>query len=151
MSLLDCVCCRRHGLRTAICWDSADESSPIFLTYACLLERVEEIRTALRTNCNIISHSYDFATLPVPQLGKTGTLNGASRSFPPIAIYGKSCPEVVCALLGVMSVPVAYMPVDFGHPTISRWSNLRMCGVQTVLIEISLFSVSSVPLMVIST
>lgn len=63
-----------------------------------------------------------------------------SRS--PVAIYGRSCPEVVCALLGVMSLPAPYMPLDLSQPVASRWSTMQECGVRIVLIELSLFSVS---------
>ena len=63
-----------------------------------------------------------------------------SRS--PVAIYGRSCPEVVCALLGVMNLPAPYMPLDLSQPLIGRWSTMQEYGVHIVLIELSLFSVS---------
>lgn len=64
------------------------------------------------------------------------------QSLSPVAIYGRSCPEVVCALLGVMSLPAPYVPLDLGQPVASRWSAMQGCGVCVVLVELSLFTVS---------
>ena len=64
------------------------------------------------------------------------------RGPSPVAIYSRSCPEVVCALVGVMSTPAPYMPLDLAQPLANRWSTMQECGVRLVLIELSLFSVS---------
>ena len=129
MSLLDCVCCSRHGLRIATCWDSPDETSPTFLTYSNLLERAKKVCDALR---RVRRSSGDVTTGPSVD----------ARLPPPIAIYGRSCPEIVCALLGVMSSGAPYMPLALGQSSVSRWGTLHRCGVHTLLIELSLFNVS---------
>ena len=135
MSLFDCICCCRHHLRTAVCWDSPDEPSAIrFLTYSCLFERADAVCTKLRSFSS--TQSMTDSSLS----GSDITDWQPSRS--PVAIYGRSCPEVVCALLGVMSLPAPYMPLDLSQPVSSRWSTMQEYGVHIVLIELSLFSVS---------
>jgi acyl-CoA synthetase (AMP-forming)/AMP-acid ligase II len=126
MSLLDCICCCRHHLRTAVCWDSPDESSSRFLTYSFLFEQADVVCTTLR------SFSQSMTDIASQEDGQS----------PPVAIYGRSCPEVLCALLGVMSLPAPYMPLDLSQPVVNRWSTMQECGVRIVLIELSLFSVS---------
>ena len=66
------------------------------------------------------------------------------RQSSPVAIYGRSSPEVVCAVLGVMSLPAPYMPLDLGQPALSRWCTMQECGVHIVLIELSVFSVRNI-------
>lgn len=129
MALLDFICCFRHHLRTAVCWDSIDESSPRFLTYSCLVERTDTVCRTLRSFFNFIHP-------------RTNHASQEDRQPSPVAIYGRSCPEILCALLGVMSLPAPYMPLDLGRPVVSRWSTMQGCGVCVVLIELSLFSVS---------
>ena len=132
MSLLDCVCCCRHHLRTAVCWDDPTESSARFLTYSCLIERADAVCTALRhvRSVSLINHDDSVAS------------SQEDRGPSPVAIYSRSCPEVVCALVGVMSTPAPYMPLDLAQPLANRWSTMQECGVRLVLIELSLFSVS---------
>ena len=128
MALLHCICCCRHRLRTAVCWDSPDESSPRFLTYSCLVERATDI-------CRTLRSSYFIPTAD-------HAASQEHRQPSPVAIHGRNCPEVLCALLGVMAVPAPFMPLDLGRPAVSRWSTLHNCGVCVVLIELSLFNVS---------
>ena len=98
-----------------MCWDNPEEPSPRFLTYSCIVERANEISRALTL------HLY---------------------SFTPVGIYGRGCPEVLCALLGVMAASAPYMPLDLGQPAVDRWSIMQERCVSVVLIELSLFDVS---------
>ena len=127
MSLLDCICCWKHQFRTAVCWDNPEDPYPRFLTYSCLMERVREISNALKR---------DFVPQRPPSVEASPT--------PPVGIYGRSCPEILCALLGVMACSTPDLPVDLAQPSVRIWSTLRACDVHTVLIEHSLFSVSTV-------
>ena len=130
MSLLDCICCWKHQFRTAACWDNPEDSSPRFLTYSCLMERAREIFNALKK---------DFIpqSTPLPP-------SFEAWPTPPVAIYGRSCPEVLCAVLGVMASSTPYLPVDLSQPSARIWSTLHACDIHTVLIELSLFNVSTV-------
>jgi acyl-CoA synthetase (AMP-forming)/AMP-acid ligase II len=130
MSLLDCICCCRHHLRTALCWDSPDEPSARFLTYSFLFEQADAVCTTLRSFNQSTTES-DNINICIE--------DGQSS---PVAIYGRSCPEVLCALLGIMSLPAPYMPLDLSQSVASRWSTMREFGVHIILIELSLFSVS---------
>ena len=112
-----------------MCWDNPSEFSPTVLTYSCLVERAISV-------CNVLRTDYQ-STDATPQSP------AGARLFPPVAIYGRSCPEVLCALLGIMAVPAPYMPLDLGQPSANWWPTLRACGVHTLLVEVSLFSVSA--------
>lgn len=130
MALLDCICCFKHHLRTAVCWDSPDESSLRFLTYSRLVEQANVVCRTLKSCLN-----FD----PITEHAPSTSQDYKQRS--PVAIYGRGCPEVVCALLGVMSLPAPYMPLDLGQPVVGRWSTMEECRVHVVLIELSLFNV----------
>ena len=90
--------------------------------------------------CKTLRSSKITSILPTTESNHVASREDRQPS--PVAIYGRSCPEVVCALLGVMSVPAPYMPLDLGQPVVGRWSTMKECGVCVVLIELSLFSVS---------
>ena len=91
-----------------------------FLTYSYLVERADAVCTALRhvRSVALINHDDSVAS------------SQEDRGPSPVA------------LLGVMSTPAPYMPLDLARPVANRWSTMQECGVRLVLIELSLFSVS---------
>ena len=138
MALLDCICCWRHRSRTGACWDSPDEFSPRMFTYSCLIEHAQEIRRTLISSNR---------TAPQASLGPMLSHDDShSKSRAPVGIYGRGCPEVLCAILGIMAIPAPYMPLDLCQLPANRWRTLSTCGVNTLLIELSLFCVSSLKL-----
>lgn len=70
----------------------------------------------------------------------------------PVAIYGRICPDILVAILGVLASPlhnqrdvgvvkgVAYLPVD-PSSGVNQWK-LQEFGVELVVIEISVLEVS---------
>ena len=144
MSLLDCICCCKHRLRTGACWDNPDEFSPRLFTYSCLIEQSLEICSILRSSCRTTRTVQPYSSSSSSSEPQLMLSHGScSRSRAPVGIYGRNCSEVLCAVLGTMAVPSPYMPLDLCHPPRRRWKALFMCGVHTVLIELSLFDVSS--------
>lgn len=129
MTLLESVCCHRHHLRTALVWDDVSFGTPCLHTYSDLLANGEQIAAHLST---------------------------LALSTAPIAVYSRnSCPCVVMAILGIMSLSppqppddgcgvrgVAYVPVNLGDGPEEQERTLRRCGVELVLIEISVMEVS---------
>lgn len=126
MSLLESICCPKHHLRTALVWDDPfTPGPPCFLTYSDLLKSSQTI--ALDLSSKITS--------------------GA-----PIALYGRSCPQVITAVLAVMSLQapgekggVACLPVNLAEVAQEQGGCLRRCGVELILVELSGMEVSCIP------
>ena len=100
MSLLDCLCCPEHSYRTAVISDNLRTYSAE--TYGNLMGR------ACHLACYMRQKLQDCA--------------GWSGLHPDkvVAIWAESCPEAVSGILGVLSVPAAYMPMSLGQaPSIS--------------------------------
>ena len=122
MSLLECICCSGHRHRTAVTWDDPSQGQTCFHTYSHLLHVAGRVTSAL-------------ATLP------------ALRS--PVAIYGRNCPSVLAAVLGVMSLTreplesgespgvggVACFPLALDEVPADQERSLQQCKVQVVLVE----------------
>lgn len=106
MSLLDCICCRRHGHRTAVVWD--DLLAPSCLSYSVLVEKGCRVACYLRH------------TAWVTRGGMVG-------------LYGSNCSDVLCALLGILAVPAAYVPVDRAQPAAVNERTLRKLGISNEL------------------
>ncbi len=85
MSLLDCICCRSHGHSVAACWDPCSGELQSMVTYSELQEKALQLATILRDH-----HS---------ACGNVG-------------LYGECCPEVIAALIAVMAIPGAYVPLS---------------------------------------
>lgn len=109
MSLLDCICCPRHGHLTAVAWD--DLQSPSFLTYSYLVEN------SCRFACYLRHRVTRFFS------GWT------------VGLYGSNCPEMLCALLGILAVPAAYVPVDLSQPAAMKEHTLKNLGVRCVVVH----------------
>lgn len=122
MSLLECICCPRHKHRAAVAWD--DLEVPSVQSYAFLLERSALIACHLR---------HLQAGLPLCQKGRAI-----------VGLYGSSNPEVLAALLGILAVPAAYIPVDLSQPAWTQRETLKRLGVCFILIHESLLEVGSV-------
>lgn len=125
MSLLELICCSRHHLRTAVTWDDPSQGQTCFQTYSDLLHEAETIASAL-------------STLPTHRF--------------PIAIYGRNCPSILAAVLGVMYMHpqpgetpreggVACFPVDLDEVSVEQERRLLQCEVQVVLVEESAIDV----------
>ena len=114
MSLLDCICCRRHGHRTAVVWD--DLLAPSCLTYSVLVEK----------GCSVACYIRHSAWV---SCGGT------------VGLYGNNCPDVLCALLGILAVPAAYVPVDLAQPAAMKEHMLRKLGIQCILIHYTFLEV----------
>ena len=115
MSLLDCICCLRHGYRTAVVWD--DLLAPSCLTYSVLVEKGCRVACYLR-------HSAHWAS-------RGGT----------VGLYGSNCPDILCALLGILAVPAAYVPVDLAQPAAMKEHMLRKLGIQCILVHYTFLEV----------
>lgn len=113
MSLLDCICCRRHGHRTAVVWD--DLLAPSCLTYSVLVEK----------GCSVACYIRHSAWV------SRGT----------VGLYGNNCPDVLCALLGILAVPAAYVPVDLAQPAAMKEHMLRKLGIQCILVHYTFLEV----------
>ena len=113
MSLLSCVCSLAHKHSTAVCWD--DLEHPYVWTYAELLTRAREI------TCN---------------LRGSGLIQQAV-----VGLYGESCPEMLAAMLGILALPAAYLPVDLSQTDFMEV--LREHGVDMLLVHLPLFQVCS--------
>ena len=128
MSLLDCICCNKHGYRTAVVSDDLGSRSPCFLTYSELMLRAQVV-------AKVLSHHQGLISSP----------------HAPVATYGRACPEILVAILGILASPlhnqqcvgVAYLPV---YPCSSKdeWKRLLECGVEIVVIEISVMQVGGI-------
>lgn len=128
MSLLECICCCEHRHRTALTLDDPSQGQTCFHTYSHLLHVAGRVRSAL-------------AALT------------AYRS--PIAIYGRNCPSVLAAVLGVMSLTgetpepggppgvggVACFPLALDEVSADQERSLQQCRVQVVLVEESVINV----------
>lgn len=114
MSLLDCICCRRHGHRTAVVWD--DLLAPSCLSYSVLVEKGCKVACYLRH------------TAWVTRGGMVG-------------LYGSNCPDVLCALLGILAVPAAYVPVDRAQPAAVNECTLRKLGIRCILVHYTFLEV----------
>ena len=102
---------------------------PSFFTYSELMWQVQAV-------AKVLSHHQSLTSSP-----------GA-----PVSVYGKTCPEVLVAILGVLASPllnpqececVAYLPVD-PSSKVRQWEELKECGVELVVIETSVLEVSAV-------
>lgn len=114
MSLLDCICCGRHGHRTAVIWD--DLLAPSCLSYSVLVEKGCRVACYLRH------------TAWVSRGGMVG-------------LYGSNCPDVLCALLGILAVPAAYVPVDLAQPAEVKERTLRKLGIKCILVHYTFMEV----------
>ena len=114
MSLLSFVCCALHRSRIAVIKD--DLTCVEMWTYSFLIERAIKIATYL------------------------GHVLGG-REHAVVAIYGTSSPEVLAALLGVLAVPAAYMPVGPDTPAATKETLLYRHHVSAVLVELTLLEV----------
>ena len=119
MSLLSFVCCASHRSRIAVIKD--DLMCVEMWSYSFLIERAVKIATYLR-------HVLGY------------------RESAVVAIYGTSNPEVLSAMLGVLAIPGAYMPVDLDRPPASKETLLRRHHVSVVVVELALVEVERTPL-----
>ena len=123
MSLLDCICCSKHKLRTAVIWDTHTDVIVCSLTYSELISNAYEISTYLQQNVQYPAE------------------NHIGLKSNPICIYGSNCPEVLSALLGIMALPGSFMPIDLAQPSAQKEHLLRKCGVGLVIVQLSLLQV----------
>ena len=76
-----------------------------------------------------------------------GVCSSASSSYftneHVIAVYGHTCPEVLSALIGIMSVPAAYLPLNILQASSNKIEMLWRSGVGVVVVQESLLNVSS--------
>ena len=114
MSLLDCICCRRHGHSVAACWDPCSGELLSMVTYSELQEKALQLATILRNH-----HS---------ACGNVG-------------LYGECCPEVIAALIAVMAIPGAYVPLSIHQPLKQRVEFLRKNGIDIILVQESVLEV----------
>ena len=122
MSLLECICCRRHRLRTAVIWDDL-ESLPSVQTYSFLLQRACEVACYLR---RILTESKNH--------GHAGGHAWGER-VPRIGIYGSCSPEVISGLLGILAIPGAYVPVDVSQPVAVQRELVRKASIALLLVH----------------
>ena len=110
-------------------WDNLENPSPCFLTYSELMSQVSNVAEVLSNYLSLVS---------IP--------------FAPVAVFGKSSPDILVAILGVLSSPlhfrceraergVAYLPVDMTSYA-EQWSKLQENEVELVLVEESALQVS---------
>lgn len=129
--LYDCICCPEHYLRIALAWEDPDSGPPCFSTYQDVLSTSDHLASKLSEM--------------VP-------------SNSPIAIFGENCPEVLIAVLAVMTLPrtlkccchrmtggvvrgVACLPVSPRDLPRDHEVILCRCGVETILISLSALEV----------
>lgn len=111
-------------------WDDLGAPFPIFFTYSELIWRVQLVAEAL-----------------------SNLLSPTSSPHAPVAVYGSICPEILVAILGILSCPlrhqgdgvdvvegVAYLPVDTSSGA-EQWKRMMECGVELVVIEISFLEI----------
>ncbi len=129
MSLLDCICCSRHGYRTAASWGSI----PCHVTYSEFVFRALTI--AKKVSNYLKEEQYPFS---------------------PIAVCGLLYPDILAGILGVLSSPlfifqcdkrdkgvfggVAFLPLSTGVQA-DDFSKLQENEVETILVELSTFQV----------
>ena len=114
-------------------WDNLENPSPCFLTYSELMSQVSNVAEVLSNYLSLVS---------IP--------------FAPVAVFGKSSPDILVAILGVLSSPlhfryeraergvvggVAYLPVGMTSYA-EQWSKLQENEVELVLVEESALQVS---------
>ena len=127
MSLLDCVCCPRHRFNTAIAWD--DLEAPSVETYSSLVTRSGRIACYLRHLLLKDGSQADRARNP-----------GGDASI--VGLCGTSSPEVVSALLGILAVPAAYVPLDLSQPERVRNDMIKKAGLSAVMVHYTHLQVS---------
>ena len=141
MSLLECICCRRHRLRTAVIWDDLD--LPSIQTYSFLLHRACKVACYLRhtlTESKTKNRLYDHAGLA--GLARNKPIWGGM--VPRIGIYGSCNPEVISGLLGILAVPGVYVPVDVSQPVCVQRELMKKASVSLLLVHHSFLNVSTV-------
>ena len=102
-------------------WDDPFSGPPCFQTYAHVLQTAETIADCLSRH--------------------------RMRDGHPIAIFGHNCPPVLAAVLATLSLPshdvggVACVPMNPDDPSTDQASCLQRCGVELVLVELSVMEV----------
>ena len=94
MSLLDCVCCPKHNYRTAVISDDLKTSSAE--TYRNVIGRACRLACFMRQKLQNVSGQWD-------------------EEDKVVALWAESCPEAVSGILGILSVPAVYMPMNLGQ------------------------------------
>ena len=114
MSLLGFICCPLHKSRIAVIKD--DLMCMEVWSYSFLIERAVKIAAFLRPLLDVC----------VPSV---------------FAIYGTSSPQVLSAVLGVLAVPGAYMPMGLDRSAATKEKLLRRHHVTLVVVELALVEV----------
>lgn len=122
MSLVECICCPKHHLRTAVVWDELSANPVCFFTYSHILTEAETVAKVLSSKIT---------------------------SDAPIAVYGRNCPHILAAILAIMLLRtheesvggVACLPVNLSEVPSEQERCLVRCGVELALVEISTLEV----------
>ncbi len=67
-----------------------------------------------------------------------------------VGLYGESCPEVIAALIAVMAISGAYVPLSVHQPLKQRVEFLRKNGIDIILVRESVLEVGHYTLCLIS-
>ena len=147
MSLLDCICCARHGARSAVVWDDLETCQVWTLSFF--------LGKSCRTSCYLRQLLRSSFTSPSqPHSGSNNTCTGACGgpgrrsnsvdTYYTVGLYGRLCPEVLSAMLGVLAVPATYLPVDLSQPEQQRRCVLQAHGVGLVLVQFGFLNVINI-------
>ncbi len=61
-----------------------------------------------------------------------------------VGLYGECCPEVIAALIAVMALPGAYVPLSIHQPLQQRLKFLHKNGIDMILVQESVLEVGPV-------
>ena len=67
-----------------------------------------------------------------------------------VGLYGECCPEVIAALIAVMAIPGAYVPLSIHQPLKQRVEFLRKNDIDIILVRESVLEVGHYTLCLIS-
>ncbi len=115
MSLLDCICCTRHGHRVAAYWDSCSGTCLSVFTYSELVENSLQLASIIRdysVSCNV-------------------------------GLYGDCSPEVMAGLIAVMAMPGVFVPLSTHQSLLGRVDCLHSNRVDVILVQESALKVST--------
>ncbi len=115
MSLLDCICCSRHSHHVAAYWDPCSGACLSTVTYSELQENSRQLAAILREHS--VSNN--------------------------VGLYGECCPKVIAALIAVMAIPGAYVPLSIHQPLLRQLDHLRSNRIDAILVQESVLNVSA--------
>ncbi len=106
--------------------------------------------TRVLENCSPWSPSYSELQENALQLATCTILKDHHSACGNVGLYGECCPEVIAALIAVMAIPGAYIPLSVHQPLKQRVEFLRKNEIDIILVQESVLEVGHYTLCLIS-